>query len=170
MELKLAKNENVIKSWDYAMAKGLMTKKSRKMTANLTLTNKRVVNTISNDISLKRTELPVDSIKTVDGNYAKNPILFATIKLVLGILLTVCIVGILFKGFSIKWIKSAWETIKGCYFELTLITSGAEGTSVTLGATRGVLKVNKFKVSVDKTVAKEILDEIGAAIYDTKAE
>ena len=172
MELKLAKNESLVKSYDYAISKGLMTKKSRRLSSNLTVTNQRVVYSAYNDVSLDRKEIPIANVVSVEGNYSKNPILGAVIKLVFGILSCCVLIGILFKGFGIKMIKDAIDTIKGCNFELTLTTNLFTGLQFGLNASRGILKLakNKFKISVDRAVAKEILDEIGALVTEAKME
>ncbi len=170
MELKLAKNETLVKSWDYAIGKGAMTSKKKQLSSNLTVTDRRVVYSAYNDFSLDRKELPIDSVVLVQGNYTKNPILMAIIKLVLGILSCCVIIGILFKGFGIKMIKDAIDTIKGCNFELKLITELNAGVSFSIDGNRGKIKLvtNKFKINVDKDKAKDILNEIGALVQEAK--
>ena len=58
--------------------------------------------------------------------------------------------------------------LKSCVFELTLITSGQEGSALKVGATSGRIKLNttKFKVYTDKVVAREIINEVGAIVAD----
>ena len=45
MELKLAKDEKIIKSWDYAISGKMFQGKEKKVKSNLTITNKRLVAT-----------------------------------------------------------------------------------------------------------------------------
>ena len=147
-----------------------MTKKSRRISSNLTVTDQRIVYSAYNDVSLERKEIPVANVVSVAGNYAKNPILGAIIKLIFGILSCCVLIGIFFKGFGVKMIRDAIDTIKGCNFELTLITNLFTGLQFEVNASRGILKLakNKFKISVDRNVAKEILDEIGALVTESK--
>ena len=49
MELKLAKGESIVKSWDYSIAGGIGRKK-RKRKDNLTITNKRIIHTAYSDL------------------------------------------------------------------------------------------------------------------------
>ncbi len=170
MELKLAKNETLVKSYDYAISKGMVTSKKKQLHSNLTVTNRRIVYSAYNDFSLDRKEIPVNNVILTSGNYSKNPILMAIIKLVLGILSCCVIIGILFKGFGIKMIKDAMDTIKGCNFELKLVTDLNAGASFSIDGNRGKLKLitNKFKINVDREKAKEILNEIGALVEEAK--
>ena len=165
MEIKFANEEQIIKSWDYAKSGKSFSK--NKVQHNLTLTNKRVIATSENATSLNRCEVPIKSVKTVSGEFKKNGKLLPIIKLVFGILFTVCIIGIIFKGFGIKMISSAVTELKSCLFELTLTTAGAEGSALKVGAARGFIRTStKIKVFTDKAVAREIVNEVGAIVAD----
>lgn len=169
MELKLAKCEQIIKSWDYALS-GASFSKKKKIQSNLTITNKRIIASAYNDISLDRTEIPLSSVKMIEGNFKKNRSFWAKVKLIIGIPLCLVIIGI-------PLVKSALSVLRGAAFDLKIITEGHEGSSLGLGCFSGnngkkglfarlFGKIKAVKVSVDKAMAKEILDELGAIVLD----
>ncbi len=176
MELKLAKNEQIVKSWDYALSGSTFSKK-KKVQHNLTLTNKRVITSAQNDISLERHEIPVKSIKVVSGNFKKNRGFWPKVKLVFGAILCIILIGI-------PIVMSALEQLRSCHFELELVTEGIEGTALALGVNAGTTAPAKtgffarlfskfkpgFKIAVNKEMAKEVLDEIGAIVLDAKED
>lgn len=170
MQLKLAKDEVVLKSWDYAKAGNTFDK--HKKECNLTVTNKRVVSSIENKFSLTRNEIPLHDISGVEGNYQKNNSFWAKIKLFFGIILCIVIIGI-------PMVISALKTLRACTFSLTIHTKGTPGIPLSIGmqgAADHVARkhlfsksINKFKVYVDKELAREVLDEVGAIVLDSKA-
>ncbi len=165
MEIKFANEEQVIKSWDYAKSGKRFSK--NKVQHNLTLTNKRVIATSENATALKRDEVPIKSVKTVSGEFRKNGKLLPILKIVFGALFTICIIGIIFKGFGIKMLAAGIAELKSCVFELTLVTAGEEGSALKVGASSGIIKkATKFKVYTDKAVAREIINEVGAIVAD----
>ena len=192
MELKLAKDEAIIKSWDYASQGKWYTKD--KLIANFTLTNKRVISTMENKVTLNRVEAPLSAITNVSAKYGANRTFWAKVQLIIGIPLCVAIIGI-------PMVKSALRKIRSATFDLILETrySDFEGKPFTLGGNAAVdaLKKrsrigavirslfgaipiigmffknnnsNEIPVSVEKTIAKEIINEVGAAILDWKAK
>ncbi len=171
MELKLAKDEKIVKSWDYAIS-GSGFSARKKIKSNLTLTNMRIIATQYNDVSLDRKEIPIKAVKNVQGSFQKNRSFWAYVKLILGIPLCIAIIGIFM-------IISAVKTLKGASLDLSLTTEGFEGSSLYLGAAGAMENKGFFgrlfsafkptvRVNVDKTIAKEILDEIGATIISVK--
>lgn len=192
MELKLAKDEVIIKSWDYASQGKWYTKD--KLIANFTLTNKRVISTMENKITLNRTEVPLSAIKTVSAKYGARRTFWPKVQAVFGGILCVVIIGI-------PILKNALRKIRSATFDLILETrySDFEGKPFTLGANaaldalkkrsrlggmiRSILGAipiigmafrsknpNEIPVSVKKDIAKEIINEIGAAIMDLNAQ
>lgn len=176
MELKLGKDEKIIKSWDYAIAGKMFQGKERKIQSNLTITNKRLVATQSNDIYLKRDEIPVAAIKNISGECRRARKFWPMLKLIVGIPLCIVIVGI-------GMVKDALAALRSADFDLLITTRGEEGSSLGVGAfshapeakSRGIFAFfkalkPKTKVRVNREVSKEILDEIGAIVVDIQSE
>lgn len=171
MELKLAKDEQIIKSWDYAISGKAFQKKSKKIQSNLTITNKRLIASQFNDIYLKRNEIPVEAIKNISGEYRTARKFWPMVKLIIGIPLCLILIGI-------KIVKGALEQLRSADFDLIVTTSGEEGSSLGLGAFsyaaagRGLFArfkgLFKTKIIVNRELSKEILDELGAIVLDTK--
>ena len=169
VQLKLAKDEVVLKSWDYAKAGNTFDK--HKKECNLTVTTKRVISTIENEFELERQEIPLHTISGIDGNYKKNNSFWAKLKLYVGIPLCLVIIGI-------PMVISALKQLRACLFELTIDTTGTPGKPLSIGMQGAAShverkhlfanSVNKFKVYVDKALAREVLDEIGALVLDSK--
>ncbi len=169
MELKIGKDEQIIKSWDYAVSGKALQSKQKKVQSNLTVTNKRIVASQYNDIYLKRDEIPVAAVKNISGEYRTARKFWPMVKLIIGIPLCLVIVGI-------KIVKGALDQLRSADFDLIITTSGAEGSSLGLGAfsaapTKGGFFARfkglfKTKVRVSKEVSKEILDELGAIVVD----
>ena len=163
MELKLAKGESIVKSWDYSIAGGIGRKK-RKRKDNLTITNKRIIHTAYSDIDLSSDEVYVKDAKAINASYARNGSFLAILKLIVGIPLCLLIVGI-------KIVKSALEDLRACSLTLDVKTAGSEGSTLSLLASGALIKrltVGKFKVKVNKEMAQEIVSEIGAVILDAQ--
>ena len=163
MNVVLAKDETILKSWDYAKAGNRFEKD--KQQANLTLTNKRIVSTISNRVSLSIIEIPMESVKSFSGGYSQNRSFWLIVKLVFSIIFSFVLIGI---PMLIKTIKQ----LKAVTFNLIINTRDVEGSPLIIGAaaqanmikrkkTKGL---NKFVVIVDKNQAKEILSELGSIL------
>ena len=168
MEAKLAPSEVILKSWDYSKQGRRFDK--HKVQKTLTVTNKRIIASEEGDFDLRRNEIPLSAVKSIKATYRKNDSLSMKIKFVCAIIFSIIIVGIFFG--SIQKAISLNQQIKSCIFELQIATQGVEGTPLAIGAIpdTGVSKrthlfkgsVNKIKVYVDKEIAKEIVNEIGA--------
>lgn len=170
MEVTLAKNEQIIKSWDYSI-KGHRFDK-HKLNRSLTVTNKRIIASEEGDYELRNNEVKLSAVKSISGTFRKNDSLWMRIKFALSIFFSIIIIGIIFGsiGSAIRLNRE----IKSCIFELHIRTQGYEGTSLTVGAApeTGISKrkhffsksINKIKIYVDKQVAREILTEVGAII------
>lgn len=163
MELKLAQGETIVKSWDYSIAGG-MGRSKRKRKDNLTITNKRIIHSAYSDIDLSCEEVYVKDAKAINASYARNGSFLAILKLIVGIPLCLLIIGI-------KIVKSALEDLRACSLTLDVKTAGSEGSTLSLLAAGALIKrltVGKFKVKVNKEMAKEIVSEIGAIVLDAK--
>ncbi len=180
MELKLAKDEIIIKSWDYSSEGGMF--KRDKLISTLTLTNKRIVSTIENKLTLNRDEVPLYAIKAVSATYGAHGKFWATVQAIIGGIFSLALIGI-------PILKSALKKLRSCSFDLFLEThyDGPEGYPFTIGAKstapkkKNILlrllavipiigipfRSKKEKViRVKKELAREIINEIGAAIMD----
>ena len=176
MELKLAEGEEIVKSWDYAISGKLFQRNVKKIHSNLTVTNKRVVATDYNDIYVNRNEISVANIKAISGTFKRNRSFWSMVKLIIGIPLCLVIVGIFM-------VKKALDEMKAAKFDLELTTTDKEGMGLAVGALnegpakkeRGGIfgaiaklfkKARTTKVQVNKEIAKEVIDEIGAVILN----
>ncbi len=173
MDIKLAQSEQIIKSWDYAIAGDALASKTKKFKHNLTVTNKRIIWSSYNDVSINRKEIPLKDVKFVEGSFARNRSFWAKVKLFIGIPLCIVIIGIFM-------VKDALATLRGAKFEMEIGTALEYGESISIGKTAGVAakkgffarftnkKLKEFKVKVDKANASEILNELGALVLDAQ--
>lgn len=167
MNITLANGETLVKSWDYAKTK------TGKLVTNhsLFLTDKRIVTISENKRAVDRNEIPLTATKTVSASAAVKKNFFTYIKLIFGAIFSLVIIGI---PLLIKAIRE----LKYCQFELTITTSGIEGSALILGAAmpesqtgffgRLFSKAKKQKIYVDKQTAFQIVDEIGATIIKAR--
>ena len=191
MELKLAKDEVMVKSWDYAYQGGMFTRD--KLQANLTVTNKRIVSTVENKIRLDRDQIALSEVRSISASYGACRTFWARVKLVLGIIFCVTIIGLII---GIPMIKNALATLRACDLDIILETryprSEMIGEPFEIGAysaapTRKRNFIVRFlalipiigrifrpkgakekPIRVNKELAKEIVNEIGAAIMDSQ--
>ncbi len=183
--MKLAKDEVLLKSWDYAKSK----QGSEKVTHLLEVTNKRLVMTEDSNRGLERTELPLSTVKKVHGKTFVPSKVGAILKIILAVIILIAgfvvsglkelqvieglgmIVILIAAVFAVILIIQAILLLKRGAFELTIITAGYETEGFNIGVQRlGKLKANtaKVKMNVHKEVANEILDELGAIIIENK--
>jgi TctA family transporter len=149
---------------------------------------------MENKITLNRTEAPLSAITNVSAKYGANRTFWAKVQLIIGIPLCLVIIGIFMVKNALKKIRSATFDLI-----LETRYSDFEGKPFTLGANaavdalkkrsrlgsviRSILGAipiigrlfrsknsNEIPVSVQKDVAKEIINEVGAAILDLKAQ
>ena len=169
VQLKFGKDEQVLKSWDYAKAGHTFDKD--KQECNLTVTNKRIISTKESTYSLDREEIPLKEVHGIEGTYRRNTSIWTKIKLFFGIILCIVIIGI-------PMVIKALKELRACVLELTITTNGGDGDPLCIGVAGAANNVkrfhlfgnslNKFKVYVDKEMAREILDEIGSVVLDNK--
>jgi hypothetical protein len=157
----LAKDEVVIKNWDYAHAK----QKRIKTTASLTVTNKRIVYTLENQERIDRQEVPLQDVKTIACEKRTASNFWPIVMIVFGALLSIVIVGI---PLLIKGIRS----LNQGSFQLEITTYGVEGSSLDISASKVLFRKKnrgRLSVSINREAAQEIVDTIGAIIIDNKA-
>jgi hypothetical protein len=157
----LAKDEVIIKNWDYAHAK----QKRIKTTASLTVTNKRIVYTCENQQRIDRQEIPLQEVKTIACEKRIAPNFWPIVKIIFGGLLSIVLIGI-------PLLLSGIRSLNQGSFTLEITTYGQEGSSMDLRASKMLFrKKNRgtLKVSIDRTIVQEIVDSIGAIIIDNKA-
>ena len=160
--MNLSKDEQVIKSWNYSHTKG-----SENEQANLTVTNKRVISAVVGKKSFAVEEVPLKSIKSVYG--AVNSPQARWWVILLGVVFFVAIVGIVI-------LIQEFIRTKQCEFALVLSTTGGEGEPLAI-YTNSVPYSNRksaatlssnVKVKVNKENATDILESIGAIIWDNQ--
>ena len=165
MELKLAKNETLVKSWEYAQTKQGFEKKSHE----LTVTDKRIITSSESSKGVDRREIYLDDVKTLEYSFAKQGLFKAILLLILGVFTSIIVAGIFF-------IIKAISILKEKSFELTMTTEGFESDGLEIGASSmkkifGFLKKkSKLKVKVNKDAALEIINELGAIIVEKKSK
>lgn len=167
MAIVLAKDEVVIKSWDYAQAGHRFDRHKRQRT--LTVTNKRIINSSESTYELDHSEIPLSAVKGIQGNFRKNDGLWMKIKFGISLVFSIVIIGI---PHAIK----LYRQIKSCLFYLVVTTNGFEGTPLTVGAIPaeatpkrkhlfGNRTINRYKIYTDKEIARDIVDTIGSVAY-----
>ena len=174
MEALLAKDEVIVKEWDYSTSGGRFSK--NKVHKLLTVTNKRLIASEEGKMDLTHNEIPLKDIVSVKGNYKKNDSIWIKIKMIAWIVFCCVIVGIFFGG--IKKAMDYHYQLKSCALELTFTTTNRYGIGLGIGGigeggvaaeTRLFGKgINKKITLVDKDVAREILSTIGAVILENK--
>ena len=99
MPLYLCKNEKILKNWTFASEEA----GNGTYSHNLPVTNKRIVATGNSPNSISRTEIPIDSVKSINGSYyateekTNNPngsiVLAGILLLIAGIILIAVFIG-----------------------------------------------------------------------------
>ncbi len=180
--MQLANNEQIIREWDYATSKNGVVDLN-KTKATLTVTNKRIVHDIRNNLEITRDEIHLSDVKTLHMSHAKKskfgPILWIIAGIavfILGIILSSQMGeggGALIPVFAILGailVVVGIIKLRGGALTLTITTQGSEGSSLSIGAWggKGLGKKagGKIKVIVNNAVAAEIVDTIGAIIVD----
>ena len=175
----LSKEEGVIKEWKYAVSK----KGVEKTEANLVVTNKRVVHDIKNYHSISRTEIPLKEIKSV--HYYSNSKLSvgAIFAIIIGIVSA--ILGFVLMGkagdaagiaaipivFGVILVIAGIIGLSKSAFTMVLYTHGIFTEVLNIGASAiksKRKKGGKIKIKVDKNVAADIIDSLGAIILDAQ--
>ncbi len=178
--MKLAKEETLIKEWEYAET----TVKGQKSISKLTVTNKRIVADTEGRGMVDRQEIPMSAVKGVHCRHKTPSIIPAIILIAIGVI--VAIMG--FKSCDEKdgeimllfgLIVGALFVFKGIdllnrsAFMLEITTYGAEGHSLYLRALsilqiQRKRKIGKLKIRVNKEVVMDIIETLGAIIAENQ--
>lgn len=174
--MKLANGESIVKEWNYASSKV----GANSSTANLTITNKRIVHSIDGTFSTDREEIPLSSVKSVSFSHAKTSVIGAIVMIILGCLLA--IIGIVaaansgegvilvpFLIIGIILVIVGIASLGNGIFMLNVITTGVENVSLSLGAVKlsKRFKINqKARIKINHDVVKDIIDSFGTIIIN----
>jgi uncharacterized membrane protein len=177
----LAKDEVLIKDWNYASGKtgllfGLHTE------AKIAVTNKRVIYTAENERKIARQEIPLKAAKSVYSSHETVSKLGAILLMLLGVVLAIAGIVLLFAkgifpilgvvalvlGAVVVWL--GYTRLNQGAFSLTITTCGIEGESMAVSASRmlGKRQAPVMKVKIHNDIAREIVEEIGAIIAENR--
>ena len=187
MPLYLCKNEKILKNWTFASEEA----GNGTYSHCLTVTNKRIVATSNSPNSISRTEIPIDSVKSINGSYSSteektnNPnggiVLAGILLLIAGIILIAVFIGNL-AGMIIGPILGLTGLIivivgatrsktvtASAGSSLTVTTAGSEGTPLSVGnsfnsAQTQTQTIQLSNVTINKETVEEILDMLGALV------
>lgn len=187
MPLYLCKNEKILKNWTFASEETSNATYSH----NLTVTTKRIVATSNSPNSISRTEIPIDSVKSINGSYSSteektnNPnggiVLAGILLLIAGIILIAVfmnslagliigpILGLTGLIIIIVGATRSKTVTSSAGFSLTVTTAGSEGTPLSVGksfnsAQTQTQTIQLPNVTINKETVEEILDMLGALI------
>lgn len=178
----LAKDEQIIKDWDYATGKSGKFFNKLHTQCNLTVTNKRIVYTAENERKITRQEMPMDLAKSVYGTHETVSKFGAFCMIIFGILIAVVgailglkipIVGYVIMVAAV--ILGVYWVIKGIIrlnqgeFMAKVTSTEIEGESLTLAASRLLAKKKPaaaMKIKLNNEIAREIVEELGAIITE----
>jgi len=173
----LAKDEELLKEWDYATA----IVGAEKTTYSLTVTNKRIISQSKSKRKNTRKEIPIENVRSFSCGSETKSMLGPILLIVFGVLLIVasiilffktdigvyvlagCLVGIIFLVMGIRRLKQG-------AFVLTIETCGYSGT-LKLGAIHMFESIfesvfsKRVKVDVNNEVAEEIVEVLGSLIF-----
>lgn len=181
MELILAKNEEIIKKYDYSEKHVKSGLQSNDVTSSLIITNKRIINESVSKKNIFRKEIPVESADYVSTAYASNAMSFLaaaalgaafllflilyfttenslllTISIIAAVAAVVfVIIAILKRGAGVKL------EISGKMGEYGLMEVGASSL-------QSAKRITKMKIKVDKETAQNMINELGAILLDLK--
>ena len=181
MELKLANNEQIVKTYTYSTRSIKSNAGKENVNNNLIITNKRIINESVSKKTVIRKEIPVEAADYVYTVFATQGITLLvaiiaavagvlsliigvttdmTILTVLGIVMLVIAVAAVIKFFLNKGAGVMVE-ISGKMGEHSLMQMG------TSSLTKSV-RLRKLKIKVDKSVSEAMVNEIGALLLDLK--
>ena len=174
----LAKDEVVVKEWQYAAAKQGMVETKE----TLVVTNKRIVSTKRSSLKVEQQEIFVKDIKKISASHETPSKIPAFLMIGLGVLLAIITIVLMGRAgdaagvAAIMFIPAIVLVIVGILmlnkgaFTLVFTLQGMESSGITLGVINFLKKYSsaKVKVSVNNVVAEEIIDTIGAIVAENK--
>ena len=172
--MTLAKNEKIIKEWEYASVKagGHTTKKT------LTATNKRIIHEVRSSRDITRDEVNLENVKALSMSSAKRISIGAVIAIIFGAFLLLAglvlnfaadmeatltvammVIGVIVIIIAIFFLKKA-------AFTLEIKTDGS--SSIYAGSSNIVAsnKNTTVEIKINLTVANDIIETLGAIILD----
>lgn len=159
--MKLAQDERMIKEWNYAIAK----KKRDKTFATLAVTNRRVVYNAAGRWTVVHKELPLNCVKTLSFSDVRKSNAWAVFLIILGVFTAFTVIGI--GLFLIPGIRRLNQEV----FDLDIVTSGTEGSSLSVGASKKYKsrKSNaNVKVKINRSVVDDMIETLGSIILENK--
>ena len=189
MELLLAKDEKIIKSYLYSnrSQKGLGGGKYS-LDKKLIITNKRVISESKSKVTVIRKEVPLSACDYISSSYAKQSrsivgtivcIVLALIGFVAYFIIKENMYKLIALGVGAFFIILALILFilfllkKNAYVELEIGGKKRENNLLSVGSSNMVLnnkKKNKtIKIVVDRKISEAMINEIGALLLNTKA-
>ncbi len=176
MSIKLSKNEKILKEYAYST----VTVNKEETSKKLIITNKRLVHRIETHKmggeEIVNEQINVGDVKSVDASYGKQThpiflvwaILFGlagvamiAAQIIVGVIIALLIAA----GFVALYIFKK-EFVVTCAFSFERATAELVAGSSMAGYGMGGKAVKKIKIAVNGSVAKDMVEEIGALILD----
>ena len=190
MDLVLSHDEKIVKEYEYGQekVKGLISgaiHKNENVKNSLVVTNKRIINQTVGKNKIVRDEMPLDAAEYVSSSFKKQQgsLIPAILLMVLGLVLL--IVGIVVKVNVLNIILMIlgglmligggillvlWFLSKTARVEVTIQGKCVHTNLLSVSTSSIVSKKHReFKIIVDRNVAEQMVNELGAIILDTKA-
>lgn len=157
--------ETILRSWDYAQTKGAIFTKG---TYNLTVTDKRVIQTSDTKRGTSTTSVKLSEVGGVSTTLNKGSILAGIVMLILGVVLTI-VFAIAFLPMIFFGILLIVLGIIVCVCAKTSITvslylSSLPQTFISANNIRFRKRMKVLRVKVDRSVAEEISSQLAALI------
>jgi len=176
----LADGESVVKEWHYAKSIEKKLIGEVKTKYSLTVTNKRIISTAASIFGISQSEVYLKDVSSVYSRTRLPSKILPIILLILGAAVIVAAIVAanvtqnpflyILIALGVIFIIIGVVLLLRTGFELVIITDKLFGTSILAGASN--LKRRKgaaIKVRVNRKVAFEIQDTIGAVILNEKA-
>ena len=174
----LANNEIILNEWDYAISNTF----KKKTKHNLTVTNKRIVSSVSNKKGVFRREVAIDTVHNVTLRHQKPSKFGPVMRILISLLL---IAGSIFSSFKFNWQYEIPSVIVACLFLVGLFFSGVfalnqgyfyielttnqvgENAVMSVGyeKLRQRIGMKKLKITVDNKSARDIVERLGAYVF-----
>ncbi|MBQ3235606.1 MAG: hypothetical protein IJA97_05565 [Clostridia bacterium] len=181
----LAKNEIILNEWNYATSNKFSSK--RKNTEHvLTVTNKRVVSTVSNKRKIDRREVAIEAIQNISLRHEMPSKLAPVLMILLSVLLIAgCVVlAVLLKNLYVTIgailvgviafciFLDAVLNLKKSHFYIELFTNTLSENTVMAVNHDSFYRVprirKKVRIVVDNKIARDIIEQLGAIIFEFK--
>lgn len=171
----LAKDEQVLREWEYASSKVKMVETKY----SLTVTNKRIISSSKSSQKSAREEIPVSAVKGISASHEMKSKFWAILLMALGGLVILMqffslgedfnaglfFIGLLLGGFLIYL---GYIRLGEGMFTLTISTKEKEGQPMQMGAIKFVKSLfnfkGKVKIKINNHAAEDIIETIGSLI------